>query len=313
MEAEIREQPSILALGAQRYFRAATEALPPGPFDMILLAARGSSDHAALYSRYLFEITLGIPVSLAAPSVLTRYGARVRYPRCLCIGISQSGAAPDVAEVLSALRADGHATLAITNTPYSRITQSAAATLLLDSGPEQSVAATKTFTSTLLALYEVARALGADLGLPGSSLPNDAWLEEAHQAADRAVGAIVRATTVFCLGRGYRFSSAVESALKLMECSLIPAKSYSTADFQHGPKALAGFGTAALVYGDAPTTLQEQGCEVLNAPNPPEHVPETLVPIWDAIFGQYVALLAARARRLDPDSPAHLSKVTETL
>src|SRR5579872_1011344 len=94
MQAEIREQPKALAKNAEAYMLAAEAALGAQKFDLVLLAARGSSDHAALYARYLIEIHLGVPVVLAAPSVFTRYHAKVRYPRCLAIGISQSGAAP---------------------------------------------------------------------------------------------------------------------------------------------------------------------------------------------------------------------------
>src|SRR5688500_7968918 len=112
MEAEIREQPEALSLNSSRYedeLKAAVGASKP---EMAVLVARGSSDNAALYGRYLIEVNLQIPVSLAAPSVLTRYGAKIKYPSCLAIGISQSGAAPDVAEVLARLRAEGHTTLA---------------------------------------------------------------------------------------------------------------------------------------------------------------------------------------------------------
>jgi hypothetical protein len=107
MESEIRSQPEILRAAAPRYLSQLKEALDGEKFEMVLLAARGSSDNAALYARYLIEIHLGIPVSLAAPSVLTRYGSEIKYPKCLAIGVSQSGAAPDVAEVLARLRAQG--------------------------------------------------------------------------------------------------------------------------------------------------------------------------------------------------------------
>lgn len=313
MEAEIREQPAVLTRAASSYARDLPALLPTSGIDLILIAARGSSDNAALYARYLFEISLGIPVTLAAPSVITRYKAKVRYPRCLCIGISQSGAAPDVSEVLSELRSAGHATLAITNTPFSRITQAAQKTLILEVGPEKSVAATKTYTGSLLALYEVARSMGGDLPAPVPDLPTEEWVAACDEKADRELGAIVRASTVFSLARGYNFSTAEETALKLMECALIPAKSYSTADFQHGPRALAGPGTAAIIYGDAPQGLSEQGCRIIQAPDPHHAVPEPLRPIWDVIFGQWIALHAARARKLEPDHPQHLTKVTETL
>ena len=114
----------------------------------------------------------------------------------------------------------------------------------------------------------------------------------------------------FALARGYRFCSAHESALKLMECALLPCKAYSTADFEHGPKALAKHGTAALVFGDAPAGLADAGCVVAQAP---PSGPEECSPLFDALFGQWVALLAARARGLDPDTPEGLSKVTKTL
>ena len=309
MESEIRQQPEVLARGADSYFPTLSRMLAGRRFDIVLLAARGSSDNAALFARYLIEIHLGIPVSLCAPSVLTRYGRHVRYQNCLAIGISQSGAAPDVAEVLAALRSDGHATLAITNTPNSRLTKEAEYSLLLEAGPETSVAATKTYTASLLALYELARALGADLPTP--LLPDGAWIELAHSAAAAVSGVIVRSSPSFSLSRGYGFSTACETALKLMECALIPCKAYSTADFEHGPKALAGHGSAAISYDGPKLELASQGCEILGAPVPP--APDEIRPVWDVVFGQWIALLSARARGLNPDDPQHIQKVTQTL
>ena len=131
MEQEIRAQPDLMAPRADQYEASIKEALDGKSFDIILLAARGSSDHAALYARYLIEVYLGIPAVLAAPSVWTRFHRKIRYPKCLCVGISQSGAAPDVSEVLEALREDGHTTLAITNTPDSRVIDSAEHSLLV--------------------------------------------------------------------------------------------------------------------------------------------------------------------------------------
>jgi glutamine---fructose-6-phosphate transaminase (isomerizing) len=307
MEAEIREQPDVLARGSSTY-PAQLSFLRGRPFEMVVLTARGSSDNAALYARYLIEVHLGIPVSLAAPSVLTRYGRHVSYPNCLAIGVSQSGAAPDVAEVLAAIREKGHATLAITNTTGSRLTQTAEHTLLLDAGPELSVAATKTYTSSLLALYEVVRALGANLPTP--SLPDQAWLETAMNAATEGVGPLLRSQILFALARGYGFATAQETALKLMECALLPCKSYSSADFQHGPKALAGHGSAAIVYGEDMPFLEDQGALPVKAPR---SLDGPLAPIWDIFFGQWLALLTARARGLDPDDPQHIEKVTRTL
>jgi len=316
METEIREQPKVLANGISRY-ASAVSPLRGRQFDMVLLAARGSSDNAALYARYLIEVFLGIPVSLAAPSVLTRYQRHVRYTNCLAIGISQSGAAPDVAEVLASLREEGHTTLAITNTAGSRVTVEAEHTLLLEAGLERSVAATKTYTASLLALYEVVRVLGAELPEPSRLIPNEAWVDLALEAASQASGAVVRGAPVFSLGRGFGFSTAQESALKLMECALIPCKAYSSADFEHGPKALAGHGSAAISYDGPKPDLAAQGCEILESPKPPPFsagaIEGILNPIWDIVFGQWLALLSARARGLNPDDPRHIQKVTQTL
>jgi len=310
MEAEIREQPRVLAEQAEAYLATSRAALAGKEFDLVLLAARGSSDNAALYARYLIEIHLGIPVSLAAPSVITRYESRLRYPRTLAIGISQSGAAPDVSEVLAFMRRQGHTTLAITNTAGSRMTQEAEHTILLNAGLEKSVAATKTYSASLLALAQVVRALGADLPDPRTDLPDDVWLDGTRAAAERSLGAILRSSILFSLARGYGFATAEETALKLMECALLPCKSYSTADFQHGPKALAGHGAAAIVYGEAPPDLTEHGCLAVMAP---EFRDTPYRPIAEIFFGQWLALLAARARGLDPDEPRALRKVTETL
>jgi glucosamine--fructose-6-phosphate aminotransferase (isomerizing) len=308
MEREVREQVRVLPANAGRYLDELTAALGGKRFEMALLAARGSSDNAALYARYLIEIHLGIPVSLAAPSVLTKYGTDVRYPRCLAVGVSQSGAAPDVSEVLAHLRSQGHTTLAITNTAGSRLTEVAEHTLVLGVGNEASVAATKTYTASLLALYQLGRALGADL--PAPDLPDERFLALAERVAAESVGPVVRSRTLFSLARGYSFASAHETALKLMECALLPCKAYSTADFEHGPKALATHGTAAIVFGEAPGGLDHAGCAVVRAPAAGS---AECAPLFDAVFAQFLALACARARGLDPDAPQNLKKVTETL
>ncbi len=319
MEREIREQPQILAREADGYYRSLLAAVSGRKLDMVLLVARGSSDNAALYARYLIEIYLGIPVTLAAPSVLTRYGTRVEYKRCLAVGISQSGAAPDVAEVLASLRVEGHVTVAITNTEGSRLTKEAEFSVLLNAGQERSVAATKTYTSSLLALYQMVRAMGS-MALPDplDYLPTNAWIETAAEAAESASGAVLRSNPVFSLGRGYGFSTAQETALKLMECALIPCKAYSSADFEHGPKALAGHGSAAIVFDGPKAELAAQGCEIVQCPAVTRPFlgrgnEGVLNPIWDVMFGQWIALHAARARGLNPDDPRHIQKVTQTL
>lgn len=314
MEKEIREQPRVLAKNASRYYKELKEKLGGQQFDLALLAARGSSDHAALYLRYLLEIHLQIPVVLAAPSVLTRYGSQVRYPKTLAIGISQSGASPDIAGLIEYMKGAGHTTLAMTNTEGSALSEVSDHTLLLNAGTEKSVAATKTYTASLLAAYQLCRALGADLPAPDKSLPSDDWVEKCHECAEQSLGPVLRSFTLFTLARGYGFCTAHETALKMMECALVSCKSYSTADFAHGPRALATHGASAVVYGEVPDGLEQSGCMVLRAPETP--LPEAmtpLAPVWSVMYGQWLALLAARARGLNPDRPTNLTKVTRTL
>lgn len=311
MASEIGEQATVLRAKAEAYLGTAKAALGGKRFDLAVLAARGSSDNAALFARYLFEIHLGIPVVLAAPSVFTRYNAEVRYPNSLVIGISQSGAAPDVAEVLSVLGARGLTTLAITNTESSRLATTAQHTMLLDVGPERSVAATKTYTASLLALYQIARAMGADLSEPKPFLPDRAWIEHCEGLARTHASALVAAQNVFVLARGYSYASAMEAAIKLMECALIPAKGFSWADFQHGPTALAIAGSGVVTFGNVGEGLEARGCTLLRSPDPAG--PEELRPLREIVYGQFLALYAARLRYLDPDAPPNLHKVTETV
>lgn len=311
MESEIRIQPEMLSANGPQYFADWKAMIQNRPIDMVMLIARGSSDNAALYARYLFEIHLGIPVTLAAPSVFTQYKKSLRCPHTLAIGISQSGSAPDVSEVLSCMKEQGHLALAITNTADSLITESADASLILNTEKETSVAATKTFTATMLALYELVRALGGDLENPAKYMPDHRWAEATRAAASEASGFLNRSNPIFTLSRGYGFAIAQESALKLMECALIPAKSYSTADFEHGPKALAGPGSLAVVYGEGGENLEKQGCQIIRAPA--FNGPDAFAPIPEIFFGQWLALYAARSRNLDPDNPSFIHKVTETL
>jgi glutamine---fructose-6-phosphate transaminase (isomerizing) len=309
MQKEIEAQPDLLARAAPRYESELNVILKDREFDMVLLVARGSSDHAALYARYLIEIHLGIPAQLAAPSVLTRYHSQVRFPRCLAIGISQSGSAPDVSEVLAYMRSQGHLTLGITNTPNSRIVDEAEFALHLDIGLEHSVAATKTYTASLLALYQLTRAMGANL--PAPPLPTDEWCATTSKAAEQDASRVLRARPVFSLGRGYSFSTANETALKLMECALIPCKAYSTADFEHGPKALADVGSALIAFDEIGAPLAGQGSDIVCAPTP-SGISDEVTPIWQILYGQWLALSCARLNGEDPDKPQFIQKVTRT-
>ncbi len=309
MEPEVREQIEILASVGESYAEQLS-VFQGKSFEMVLLAARGSSDHAALYARYLIEIHLQIPAVLVAPSVLTRYHSQVRYPKSLVVGISQSGSGPDVAEVLAYAGKAGHETLAITNTPGSLLHQGAKHCLLLGIGKEQSVAATKTYSASLLALYQLVRVLGGSL--PSPALPSADWMEVCRSQAESDALRLIEFNPVFSLGRGYSFATANEAALKLMECALIPARAYSTADFEHGPKALATSESALVAFSQINPALEKQGAHLFRAPVP-KGVEEEVLPIWQIFYGQWLALYAARLRGHDPDQPQFIQKVTKTL
>jgi len=304
MAEEIASQTELLARNSEPYRDRLGSLLSANSYDLILLAARGSSDHAALYARYLIEVHLGIPAVLAAPSVLTRYKSKVRYPKALAIGISQSGAAPDVSEVIAQMREDGHDTLSITNTPDSRLTQAAERTLLLDVGKEQAVAATKTYTASLLAVYRLIQILGGNL--PEPVLPTAEECELARQMAQRIASEVIGSRIVFCLARGYGFATAMETALKLIECALVPCKGYSSADFEHGPAALAAPDAFILGYGELPEIARMARHAVYGGDPGPD------APIRDILFGQWLAYECALAKGLDPDRPRNLQKITET-
>jgi glucosamine--fructose-6-phosphate aminotransferase (isomerizing) len=304
MAREVCEQPALLARNWPVYQAEAARLLAGERPRAVLFVARGSSDNAALFGRYLVEVALGVPASLSAPSVHTLYGARLDYSGYLAVGISQSGASPDVAAVLEAVRRNGGTALALTNDPASPVARAAGRSLELAVGPEVSVAATKTYTASLAAVYACVQALGGEL--PEPALPDDAWCGHCRSLARPALGPMLEAGARFVLARGYRFATAHETALKLIECALLPAKAYSSADFSHGPLAMAGEGAWILAYGGTPTGTSakvELGPDAGDGPD---------APLRDVFFGQWLAYEAALARGFDPDAPPRIAKVTQT-
>lgn len=269
MRDEVIETPSVvarlLADGADETDAAAAAVRTSAP-RWAVMAARGTSDHAAIYGRYLLETRLGIATGLAAPSVSTVYGAALDWRGGLVVGVSQSGRSPDVVEVVERARAGGGLTIAITNEPTSPLALAAEHVLWCRAGTERSVAATKTYVTALVALAAlVARASeptsfhagararparGLRSGL--ASLPDAleaalaavaGWpardgIEEEFAAADHALIA----------SRGFNLATALEVALKLKETAAVFAEGYSTADLEHGPIALAGPRVPVLAF-----------------------------------------------------------------
>lgn len=338
MIQEIREQPAALQATLQNEasnVQALADRVRQRNVDFAVIVARGSSDNAAKILKYLLEIMAGLPVALAAPSVVTLYKGRLHFKNALVIGISQSGQAPDVTEYLSAARAGGALTASITNDPSSPLANAAESHLALHCGPELSVAATKTYTCTLALAFLLAKALSND-GAEAALIPDLATktllLEPVIQPLVERYR-YMRECAV--LARGINLGTADEVALKLMETTYSPAKPFSIADFMHGPFALiedaypclllAPNGAALQSMVDGAAKLKSGGAELIVAaankdilslarsPIPIDfQVDESLSPIVYAIVGQLFAYYLAVSRDLNPDQPRGLTKVTKT-
>jgi len=264
MLEETRQQPAALArtldegLATLNELRQQFETKPPR---LVVLVARGTSDNAAQFGRYLIEITARIPVSLAAPSIVTLYESPVDLTNVLVVGISQSGESTDTNAVLEDARRRGAATVGITNEPRSRLARIAERVLLARAGREESVAATKTYTCQLMTLYLLAFALGAPVSLEVlRRLPE--WVDRVLDLEER-IGEIAerytfmsRAVTV---GRGLNYANALELGLKLMETCYVVAERFSPADLMHGPIALVERGFPVFVFAPSGVTWPSMG------------------------------------------------------
>jgi glucosamine--fructose-6-phosphate aminotransferase (isomerizing) len=349
LHAEILQQPAVCRtmLQTQRdaIARIGSE-LARRQIDLIVVAARGSSDHAAIYAQYLFGAFQRVPVALATPALTSVYGIAPRLEHALVIGISQSGRSPDVVGVLDAARAQGAPTVAITNAPDSELAAAAEHTIDIGAGPEQAVAATKTYTASLLAVAMLADAMaptevwGGDPATRRTALDALPDAMDATLATEPAVEAVARERAgvdqCIVLGRGFEYATAREWALKLKELAQVAADPYSAADFQHGPLALVepGYPILAAAPSGAPTASMREllarlrseyrvdllvisddpaTCALGSASlTLPARVAEWLAPLVTILPAQLYAYHVTRARGLDTESPRWITKVTLT-
>ncbi|BCW36256.1 glutamine-fructose-6-phosphate transaminase [Arthrobacter sp. StoSoilA2] len=337
MAHEISEQPQVLAglldSGRQQFVAMADTIKRTSP-RFVLLAARGTSDHAALYAKYLIEISLGLPVGLASPSTLTAYGATPQLEGVLWLAVSQSGGSPDLVESTAAARRLGALTVAVTNSPGSPLAGAAQHRVDILAGSETAVAATKSYTAQLLALWLLVDAWRGGTSTNAAGIPDWAASVLADDAVLDVAGSYRFAERIITTGRGYSYPTAREGALKLMETSYLPAQAFSGADLLHGPFAMIdsqhpviavvpeGIGGTAM--RPVLERLAERGAHVcvvgdLSAALPgslvvplPAGVPEELSPILQILPLQRLALQLSVERGNDPDAPRGLMKVTET-
>lgn len=229
MLQEIAEQPAALERTIAAEIAKVTalgDRIRQSDIDLIVLVARGSSDNASLFGRYLLEITTGLPVSLSAPSVFTLYGAKLRLDRALVVGVSQSGEGTDINFVLESAKASGALTVGITNEPGSSMSKIADETLLIHAGRERSVAATKTYTGQMLFFYMLAAAIG-DRRLDFHRIPE--FAEQALKLAPEVKDAVQRYAFMencVVVGRGLNYGNSYELALKLMETCYVVAERF---------------------------------------------------------------------------------------
>jgi glutamine---fructose-6-phosphate transaminase (isomerizing) len=341
MLAEIEEQPSVIERTIKREskkierFAANLNGDRPR---LIVLVARGSSDNAALFGRYLLEMTTGIPVSLAAPAIHTLYKAKLDLRDTLVIGISQSGEGVDINLVLENSKRCGATTLAITNEAESSMAKKADETLLIHAGRERSVAATKTYTGQLLIFHLLARALSQQKKeieiellpqLAAESLKLRPYVKEIVERYAFMENCVV-------VGRGLNYANTYEFAIKLMETCYVVAERFSGADFLHGPIAMVDRGFPVFLFAPPGPTLKGMkelldklkviGAETVvisseasaarmgsRALKVPVRTSEILSPIPYIIPAQLFAALLAEAKGLSPDQPRLLSKVTKTV
>jgi glucosamine--fructose-6-phosphate aminotransferase (isomerizing) len=349
MLEETRQQPAALShtletgIRSVRDLRRHLEAHRPR---LIVMVARGTSDNAAQFGRYLIEITTGIPVSLAAPSILTLYGSLLDMHDVMVVGISQSGESTDTNAVLEDARKRGAATVGITNDPHSTMAGLVEYPLPIEAGVEHSVAATKTYTCQLLALYLLAYALAGEVRLDDlRHIPE--WVECALQLEESIEDLAERyffMTRAVTVGRGLNYANALEFGLKLMETCYVVAERFSSADLMHGPIALVERAFPVFVFAPSGVTwpsismvldrLQELKAETLIVTDRKNSEARTraarfillpveldsgegprdlYTPIPYIVPAQLFAGHLASIKGLNPDCPRTLTKITRTM
>ncbi|MCJ2184968.1 SIS domain-containing protein [Novosphingobium sp. 1949] len=335
MAAEAAEGPEVcarfLAANHERLVELG-QALRSAPPALVVTCARGSSDHAATYGKYLIETMTGVPVASAALSVASVYAARPVSGDALLVAISQSGRSPDLIATAQAYKDAGARVVALVNDETSPLAEMADVLIGLKAGPERSVAATKSYIAALVALAAMVGHWSEDAALLGALEGLSAGLGEAvGRAPFGLVDLLGSAANLFVIGRGYGFGVAQEAGLKLKETCGLHAEGFSAAEVRHGPMAIvnAGFPVLGFAGSDASGASVREAADEFAQRGAAVRVLDAL----STVAGDSLAKLAGHpalepilmiqafypeanalslARGFDPDSPAHLRKVTET-
>jgi glutamine---fructose-6-phosphate transaminase (isomerizing) len=339
MLEEITEQPVVLerTIKAERNKVAKLrDFIRQREINLIVLVARGSSDNACHFGRYLLEVTCGIPVSLSAPSVFTLYQAKLNLQKALVIGVSQSGEGTDINEVLEQAKNSQALTIGITNEADSTMAKISDETLLIHAGREKSVAATKTYTGQMLHFYHLAE-MFAETKIDFEKIPDyAAQVLKLRPKVQNLIERYVFMENCVVVGRGMNYGNSYELALKLMETCYVVAERFSSADFFHGPLAIIERRFPVIMFAPTGVTkqsnlnllhrLRELNADSFSITNDdeiakmssralrmPQEIDEFLSPIPFIIPAQLFAALLSEAKGINPDAPRSLSKVTKTL
>ncbi len=340
---EIFEQPDVIRRLIDKQWPVVQDIareLRGREIDYVFLTARGTSDHAGLYAKYLWAACNQLPIALAAPSLFSIYERPPRLDNTLVLGISQSGQSPDIVSVMEEGRRQNAPTLAMVNVPDSPLAAASEWVIDVCAGPEVAVAATKSYTAELAAIALLSIAMADENGERFAALQRVPDAISQMLALDADIAQIAERyrymSQCVVLGRGYNYATAYEWALKLKELTYTVAAPYSSADFQHGPVAMVGPGFPVLsvmpqgaVYEDLMALMRrlkhdhqvellvlsngEEALTLADRAVPlPQDLPEWLTPLVSIVAGQLFCYHLTRARGFDTESPRMLSKVTKT-
>ena len=337
MQSEIAEIPSVFQKLSDQIpnIRKAVDSLSLTNIDSVILVARGTSDNAALFLKYLIETKIGIPCGLASPSVVTIYKSRLRFTNCLVIGISQSGQSPDIVSYTKAAKAAGAKSISFTNDPDSPLAKSTDLHLYLEAGAEKAVAATKSYSAELLLSYIfVAAWAKQSINLTSLISASDDAVSKLAKVSE-IVNSFDYKSGITTMGRGFAYANAQECALKIQETLKIPVSSFSSADYLHGPISsltensrvifLAPSGIATESMDKTVNRIREITKHIYWIGNGFESITgevsiggsiglsEQESVIVDSIVLQQFAMTLAIKNNLNPDAPAGLLKVTQTI
>lgn len=337
MRSEIAEIPAVFQKLSDQIpnITKAVEALSLTNIDSVILVARGTSDNAALFLKYLIETKIGIPCGLASPSVVTIYKSKLRFTNCLVIAISQSGQSPDIVSYAKAAKAGGAQSISFTNDPQSPLANATDLHLYLEAGAEKAVAATKSYSAELLLSYIFVSIWAKESINLASLISASKGVASKLAEVSGIVNSFDHKFGITTMGRGFAYANAQECALKIQETLKIPVSAFSSADYLHGPISsltensrvifLAPSGIAAESMDKTVNRIREITRHIYwigsgFAPITGEvsiggsiDLSEQESAIVDSIVLQQFAMTLAIKNNLNPDAPVGLLKVTQTI